>query len=91
MIADLLATPSSALEKALCYRVVGNKHGAIDKMHTVEQAVYGKNAFAKVGVVSHCGCVRTMWVWLHTVGVIIALSMPSGHLRETIHLDSEAY
>lgn len=56
VIADLLATPSSVLEKALCYRVVGNKHGAIDKMHTVEQAVYGKDAFAKVGVVTHCGC-----------------------------------
>lgn len=48
-IADLLATPPGSLEKALCYRVVGNKHGAIDKMHTVEQAVYGRNAFAKVG------------------------------------------
>lgn len=47
-IAGLLATPPEELEKALCYRVVGNKHGTIDKMHTVEQALYGRNAFAKV-------------------------------------------
>ena len=49
IIADLLATPPNVLEKALRYRVVGNKHGAIDKMHTVDQALYGRNAFAKVG------------------------------------------
>lgn len=78
VIADLLATHPSSLEKALCYRVVGNKHGAIDKMHTVEQAVYGKDAFAKVGVV------------VHTVGVVIAFSTPSGHLSEIVYLDSEA-
>ena len=63
VITELLATPPGSLEKALCYRVVGNKHGAIDKMHTVDQAVYGRNAFAKVGVV-----MRTVplprWVWL---------------------------
>lgn len=46
-IAGLLATPPSMLEKALCFRVVGNKHGTVDKMHTVEQALYGRNAFAK--------------------------------------------
>ena len=51
-IAELLATSPDALEKALCYRVVGNKHGTIDKMHTVDQALYGRNAFAKVGVVN---------------------------------------
>ena len=28
--------------------MVGNKHGSVDKMHTIEQAVYGRNAFAKV-------------------------------------------
>ena len=53
-IAGLLGSSPSTLEKALCYRVVGNKHGTIDKMHTVDQAVYGRNAFAKVGVV-WCG------------------------------------
>ncbi len=62
-IAGLLATPSSALEKALRYRVVGNKHGAIDKMHTVEQAVYGRNAFVKVGVA--WGVVLAIWVCGH--------------------------
>lgn len=55
IIAELLATPPDDLEKALCYRVVGNKHGTIDKMHTVDQAIYGRNAFAKVGVVCEMG------------------------------------
>jgi len=47
--AEMLGTSSEELEKALCYRVVGNKHGTVDKMHTVDQAVYGRNAFTKVG------------------------------------------
>ena len=38
------------MEKALCYRVVGNKHGTVDKMHTADQAEYGRNAFAKVTI-----------------------------------------
>lgn len=46
-IASLLATTPDAVEKALCFRVVGNKLGAVEKMHTVEQAVYGRDAFAK--------------------------------------------
>ena len=46
-IASLLATTPDAVEKALCYRVVGNKLGSVEKMHTVDQAVYGRDAFAK--------------------------------------------
>ena len=47
-IATLLGCSPDAVEKALCYRVVGNKLGSVDKMHTVEQAEYGRDAFAKV-------------------------------------------
>ena len=47
-IASLLATRPADLEKALCYRVVGNKLGSVEKMHTREQAEYGRDAFAKV-------------------------------------------
>jgi myosin-1 len=46
-IASLLSTTSDAVEKALCFRVVGNKLGSVEKMHTVDQAVYGRDAFAK--------------------------------------------
>ena len=47
-IASLLAAAPAGLEKALCYRVVGNKLGSVEKMHTREQAEYGRDAFAKV-------------------------------------------
>ena len=47
-IASLLGSRREELEKALCYRVVGNKLGAVEKMHTREQAEYGRDAFAKV-------------------------------------------
>ncbi len=47
-IAALLGCPPEAVQKALCYRVVGNKLGSVDKMHTVQQAEYGRDAFAKV-------------------------------------------
>lgn len=60
IIAELLGTSANTLEKALCYRVVGNKLGSVDKMHTEEQALYGRNAFTKVGVTVGCGQVVTM-------------------------------
>ena len=53
-VAELLACPLKALEKALCFRTVGNKRDVVEKGHTYEEAVYGKDAFAKVCV---CVCV----------------------------------
>ena len=47
-IASLLGTRPEELERALCYRVVGNKLGSVEKMHTRDQAEYGRDAFAKV-------------------------------------------
>ena len=52
-IAKLLACTPDAVGKALCFRVVGNKLGAVEKRHTAEQAVYGRDAFAKVGTIWH--------------------------------------
>jgi len=48
MIASLLASKPDTVEKSLCYRVVGNKLGAVEKEHTLEQAIYGRDALAKV-------------------------------------------
>ena len=79
VIASMLACTSEAVEKALCFRVVGNKLGAVEKMHTVEQAEYGRDAFAKVRCVCVCVCV--------CVCDSSQLIIPLGNLRETLHLD----
>ena len=50
VIASLLGSTPDMAEKALCYRVVGNKLGAVEKEHTLEQALYGRDALAKVCV-----------------------------------------
>ena len=50
VIASLLGSTPDMSEKALCYRVVGNKLGAVEKEHTLEQALYGRDALAKVCV-----------------------------------------
>ena len=50
VIASLLGSTPEMSEKALCYRVVGNKLGAVEKEHTLEQALYGRDALAKVCV-----------------------------------------
>lgn len=47
-IASLLACSPEILEKALCFRTVGNKLLVVEKGHTLEQANYGRDAFAKV-------------------------------------------
>lgn len=46
-IAGLLACSPEILEKALCFRTVGNKLLVVEKGHTLEQANYGRDAFAK--------------------------------------------
>ena len=35
-------------DKALCYRVVATRGEVIEKGHSKDDAIYGKNAFAKV-------------------------------------------
>ncbi|ESO12657.1 hypothetical protein HELRODRAFT_187944 [Helobdella robusta] len=46
-IASLLNVDSTEAEKALCSRVVAAKGERVEKGHTVEQAAYGRDAFAK--------------------------------------------
>ena len=47
-IAGLLAVDPKELEKALCFRVIASRGEVVEKMHSAEQAYYGRNAFAKV-------------------------------------------
>ncbi|XP_043911174.1 unconventional myosin-Id [Protopterus annectens] len=47
VIAELIATKSDHVEKALLYRTVATGRDIIDKQHTVQEACYGRDAFAK--------------------------------------------
>ena len=46
--ASLLQLDHSETEKALCSRVVAARGEVIEKSHSVEQAIYGRDALAKV-------------------------------------------
>lgn len=46
-ITSLLSLDQAELEKALCSRVVAAKGEVVAKGHTIEQAKYGRDAFAK--------------------------------------------
>ena len=48
IVSNLLAVDYAEAEKALCSRVVATRGEVMEKGHTVEQAAYGKDAFAKV-------------------------------------------
>jgi myosin heavy subunit len=48
IIAQLLDVDKSEAEKALCARVVAARGEVMEKGHTVEEAVHGRDAFAKV-------------------------------------------
>ena len=47
-IAKLLASTQDEVEKALCYRVVAARGEIVEKGHSVKEALYGRDAFAKV-------------------------------------------
>jgi len=47
-MAELLGVDEKEAEKALCSRVVTAKGEVMEKGHTLEQAQYGRDAFAKV-------------------------------------------
>ena len=47
-LAQLLEVDEEAAEKALCSRVVATRMEVMEKGHTVEQALHGRDAFAKV-------------------------------------------
>ena len=47
-IAKLLASSQDEVEKALCYRVVAARGEVVEKGHSVTEASYARDAFAKV-------------------------------------------
>ena len=48
VIAKLLASSQDEVEKALCYRVVAARGEVVEKGHSVKDAIYARDAFAKV-------------------------------------------
>lgn len=48
-LASLLSVPEEDLQKALCFRVVAAGGDVVNKGHTEKEAVFAKDAFAKVG------------------------------------------
>lgn len=51
-VASLLQLDVVEAEKAFCSRVVATKGEVMEKGHTIEQAQFGRDAFAKVSAVS---------------------------------------
>ena len=47
-IAKLLASSQDEVEKVLLYRVVAARGEVVEKGHSVKEAMYGRDAFAKV-------------------------------------------
>lgn len=48
VIAKLLASSQDEVEKALCFRVVAARGEVVEKGHSVKEAMYARDAFAKV-------------------------------------------
>lgn len=47
-VSQCLGVSSEHLEKALCQRVIAARGEVMEKVHTISEAIYGKDAFAKV-------------------------------------------
>lgn len=47
-VATLLHVDAKELERALCHRVIAANGELMEKGHTASEAVYGRDAFAKV-------------------------------------------
>lgn len=48
IIAGLLGTKTSSVERSLCYRVVAAKGEVMERAHNKEEAYHGRDALAKV-------------------------------------------
>ena len=48
IISSLLAVTPEQLEKALCFRTIASRREVMEKRHSCEQALYSRDAFAKV-------------------------------------------
>ena len=62
-VVNLLELDEREAEKALCSRVVAARGEVMQKGHSVQQAVYGKDAFAKVS----CDKYQSVFLVLATV------------------------
>lgn len=51
-IAELLKVDHDNVTKALCHRIIAAKGEVMEKQHSVSEATYGRDAFAKVRVFS---------------------------------------
>lgn len=47
-VSQCMGVSSELLEKALCQRVIAARGEVMQKGHTVSEAIYGRDAFAKV-------------------------------------------
>ncbi len=47
-VSELLEVKQAELSKALCHRVIAARGEVMEKGHTVSEAVFGRDAFAKV-------------------------------------------
>ena len=47
-VSQCLGVSNEHLEKALCQRVIAARGEVMEKVHTVSEAIYGRDAFAKV-------------------------------------------
>lgn len=57
-VSQLLEVDEKEAEKAVCSRVVAAKGEVMEKGHTLEQAQYGRDAFAKVFILRDVFIVR---------------------------------
>ena len=48
IISSLLAVTPEQLQKALCFRTIASRREVVEKRHSTEQALYSRDAFAKV-------------------------------------------
>ena len=49
-VSELLEVKQAEVEKALCHRVIAARGEVMEKGHTVSEAVFGRDALAKVYV-----------------------------------------
>lgn len=62
-VSGLLSCDPQEAEKTLCSRVVAARGEVMEKGHTIEQAQYGRDSFAKVCFTSLIVCFLFLVLW----------------------------